>query len=95
MTRRDTVLAAYVVLVSALLVLLFVCVCLAVPDRPPRAYLLLGRCDTGCHAALWVHNGTRHEALYVFDGREPTLREYARAQLVATWWLDAWRAVKP
>lgn len=87
-------------LAAAVLMLLYAHACRSVRAdsqavfRPaePRAYLLLGTCDTGCHAGLWVQTGTWHESLYVFDGREPTLREWYEAQREATCWLDNWES---
>ena len=65
-------------------------------SEAPRAYILHGTCDSGCHAGLWfVSCRTKNRLLWVFNGRWPTLREFASASNAASeLWILAWRQWK-
>ena len=68
-----------------------------------RAYVLMGECNVGCHAGLWVTGRcavtkgdieswrTFHRLIYVFDERTPRLDEWAKATNSASHWIAAWR----
>ena len=62
----------------------------------PQAYALHGECDTGCHSGLWIkgeceEGHTRHQSIWVYEGKEPRLDEWAVSTNVISYWLERWR----